>query len=98
MAKISEKMFLDSSGENLIIEKKHDQTDSLHRAQVLRDVLGEEQRGADKKCVGVIPMDILAAWLKEAGVAWDDPARADVIKSKMLSGEFDKLRVWKGQY
>lgn len=98
MAKISEKMFLDSSGENLIIEKKHDQTDSLHRAQVLRDVLGEEQRGADKKCVGVIPMDVLAAWLKEAGVAWDDPARADVIKSKMLSGEFDKLRVWKGQY
>ena len=98
MAKISERMFLDDSGENLIIEKKYDQTDGLHRAQVLRATLGEEQRGADKKCVGVISMDILAAWLKEAGVAWDDPARADVIKRKLLSGEFDKFRVWKGKY
>jgi hypothetical protein len=41
---------------------------------------------------------LINEWLKEAGVAWDDPAMDDIIKRKMLSGEFDKLRVWEGTY
>ena len=68
----------------------------LDQAQAYRD------QGIDgfseNKLVGVIDAALLGEWLKEAGVAWNDPARDDVIKSKMLSGEFDKLRVWEGTY
>jgi hypothetical protein len=48
--------------------------------------------------VGVIDAALINEWLKEAGISWDDPARADVVKRKMLSGDFDKLRVWEGTY
>jgi hypothetical protein len=33
------------------------------------------------------------------GIKWGDvEARREVVKKKILSGEFDKLRVWKGTY
>jgi hypothetical protein len=53
----------------------------------------------ESRLVGTIPMHIVAEWMKEAGLSWDDnEAKKDVIKRKMLSGDFDKFRVWKGTY
>ncbi len=44
-------------------------------------------------------MHILSQWLKEAGVDWSDRGAAqEVIKRKMLSGDFAKFRVWEGTY
>jgi hypothetical protein len=49
--------------------------------------------------VGFLDGAVLAAWLKEAGVEWSDTEAAkEVVKRKMMSGEFAKFRVWEGSY
>jgi len=93
--KIGEKIKFE--GDQVVIQKTHDVTPELHRAQMLRDA-GKGQKG-ESRLVGSIPLNLIAEWCKEAGVKWDDTqARADVVKRKILSGAFDKFRVWKGTY
>ena len=44
-------------------------------------------------------MHLVAQWIKEAGLEWSDKqATQDLIRKKMLSGDFDKFRIWKGTY
>jgi hypothetical protein len=44
-------------------------------------------------------MGLLGAWLKAAGVSWDDTEGVkSVIKRKLMSNEFSELRVWKGSW
>jgi len=46
-----------------------------------------------------LPAHLFYEWLKEAGVdPSDKEAAEEVLRRKMLSGDFDKLRVWKGTY
>ena len=93
--KIGEKIKFE--GDQVVIQKTHDVTPELHRAQMLRDA-GKGQKG-ESRLVGSIPLNLIAEWCKEAGVKWDDThARQEVVKRKILSGEFDKFRVWKGTY
>ena len=94
MAKIAEQWYEEDG--KLIHVKQQDWTPMLDRAEELRQN-GNADFG-DSKLVGVIDAALISEWLKEAGIDWDDPAMDDVVKSKMLSGEFDKLRVWKGNY
>ena len=94
MAKISESWHQD--GNKIVHVKKHDWNPMLDQAQAYRDQ-GIDGFG-ENKLVGVIDAALMGEWLKEAGVKWDDPAAQDVVKRKMLSGEFDKLRVWEGNY
>ena len=94
MAKISEK-FVDQ-GDQIVRVTQQDWNPMLEQAAALR-ATGCYSMG-ESKLVGVIDAALIGEWLKEAGVAWSDPARDDVIKRKMLSGEFDKLRVWEGTY
>lgn len=69
----------------------------------LRDVerlraAGVGQTG-HSRLAGRIPMHILSQWLKDAGVKWDDNQGVkDVIRRNLLSGEFDKFRVWEGTF
>jgi hypothetical protein len=94
MAKIAEKWVED--GDRIVQIKTQDWNPMLERAEMLRQT-GNEEFG-ESKLIGVVDSALLGEWLKEAGIGWDDPARGDVIKRKMLSGEFDKLRVWQGTY
>jgi|TARA_B110000240_G_C13220803_1_gene334547 hypothetical protein len=95
MAKISEEWIDD--GDKIIHKKTHDWNPSLEYAKALREH-GNESFG-ESKLIGVIDAALLGEWLKEAGVAWDDHhAKAEVVKRKMLSGDFDKLRVWDKTY
>ena len=95
--KIGEKIHYDHADNKLIVQKTHDVNPELHRAEMLRNA-GVGQTG-EKRLVGTIPLNLIAEWCKEAGVKWDDvQARQDVVKRKILSGEFDKFRVWKGTY
>ena len=95
MAKISESWHQD--GKKIVHVKKHDWNPMLDQAQAYRDQ-GIDGFG-ENKLVGVIDAALLGEWLKEAGVAWDDThAKAEVVKRKMLSGEFDKLRLWNKTY
>jgi hypothetical protein len=53
----------------------------------------------ENRLVGSIPLHIMAQWCKDAGVNWDDiEARKEVVRKNILSGEFDKFRVWQGTF
>ena len=98
MAKVKEEILYDNQYDKIIVKKTYDDQAELDRVAQIRKDSGINKFGSDYKFVGSVPMHLISEWLKEAGVAWDDPARADVIKKKMLSGEFDRLKAWKGKY
>ncbi len=67
------------------------------RAQKLRDA--PSQPMSDSWHVGTIPLIVLEQWLKEAGVAWTDKAACqEVIRKKLLDGDFSKFRVKEGRF
>ena len=98
MAKIKEEILYDNQYDKIIVKKSYDDQAELDRVAQIRKDSGINKFGSDYKFVGSVPTHLISEWLKEAGVSWDDPARADVIKKKMLSGEFDRLKAWKGKY
>ena len=94
--KVSEQYKFD--GDNLVIKKTFDASHMLNDAKHARETT-ENAFGSDYKHIGNVDMGMLAIWLKEAGVSWDDTqAVKDVLKSKLMSNEFSALRVWEGSY
>jgi len=95
MAKISEK--IDFEHDHKVIKKKHDVSQALNDVQKAKDA-GIGMSG-ENRLVGFLDGAMLAQWLKEAGVSWSDTEAAkEVVKRKMMSGEFAKMRVWEGSY
>ena len=94
--KIGEKIHHEDGGSRLVIESIYDNQPVFDRVKSLNSA-GVGQTG-DYRHVGTIPLHLLKEWLREAGVEWGTPEAQDVIKNKMLSGEFDRLRNWKGNY
>lgn len=94
---LNEQLSYDHGTDRVVVKKTHDFSDSIKRAQIAREQ-GIGVTG-DNRYVGTVDLDMVAQWCKEAGVSWDDvEARKDVVKRKLLSGEFDKLRVWRGNF
>lgn len=55
--------------------------------------LSQVERKDDWWHVGHIPQELLGIWIKEAGLRWEDTdAVSDLIRTKLLSGEFTNLR------
>ena len=92
--KISENFFVDDG--KLVHARTFENQPALDQAQEMRNA-GVGMTG-ENLLVARIPMNLIADWLQEAGVRWDDPASKDVIKRKLISGEASKLRVWGGNY
>ena len=94
--KVSEKYSFE--GDNLVIKKTFDASHMLNDAKHARETT-QNSFGSDYKHVGNVDMGLLSIWLKEAGVSWEDTeAVKDVIKRKMMSNEFQALRVWEGKW
>ena len=99
MPKIDEKILYDNVEDKLIVKRTYDDQAELDRVAQIRKDSGINKFGSDYKFVGSVPTHLIAEWLKEAGVSWHDThAAGEVIKAKMMSGEFDRLRAWKGKY
>ncbi len=95
MAKISE--IIDFEHDHMVIKKRHDVSQALNDVQKAKDA-GIGMSG-ENRLVGFLDGAVLAQWLKEAGVSWSDTEAAkEVVKRKMMSGEFAKFRVWDGSY
>lgn len=92
--KIGEKIH--HSGDQIIVQKTYDNNPILDRVDAVKrangGVIGEN------RFVGSVPLHLMATWAKEAGIKWDDPAMKEVVKRKMMSGDFAKLRAWEGNY
>jgi predicted TIM-barrel enzyme len=95
MAKISEKISFDH--DHMVIKQRHDVSQALKDVRMAKDA-GIGMSG-EKRLAGFLDGAVLASWLKEAGVSWSDTEAAkEVVKRKMMSGEFSKFRVWEGSY
>ena len=94
--KIGEK-FIDDDGDKFVIQKTYDPNPTLDAVAQLRSA-GLQDFG-ESKHVARIPGWMVTEWLKEAGVRWDDvKARDEVVRKKLMSGEFSKLRNWEGNF
>jgi ABC-type nitrate/sulfonate/bicarbonate transport system substrate-binding protein len=95
--KIKEHVQYNRKDDKIEVARTFDNQPSLNRAEDLRKA--KIGMTGDNKLVGSIPLNIMAQWCKDAGVKWDDiEARKEVVKKNILSGEFDKFRVWKGTF
>ena len=84
--------------DKLIIKSTYDATVAINDAAYAREVT-QNSFGSDNKYVGNVDVAMLNNWLKEAGVKWTDTQGVnDVVKKKLMSNEFSKLRVWEGSY
>lgn len=99
MAKIKDEFLYDNQYDKLIHKQTFDNTAEIERVDQIKKSDGLNKFGSDYKFVGSIPADLLVQWCKDSGVALhDQPAIQEVIKKKLMSGDFDKLRAWKGKY
>ena len=95
--KISESITFNAD-DQMIIKKTYDANQMLLDAEYARQH-SPNAFGSDYKHVGNVDMALVGIWLKEAGVQWTDTqAVKDVIKKKLMSNEFQKLRVWEGKW
>ncbi len=82
--------------------KTHDYNPLLEKAEQVRhlaEINPDNLVKGENRLVGLIDMSMVNEWIKEAGIQWSDrQAVSEVIKKKMMSGEFDKLRVWDGRF
>lgn len=96
--KIKDELIYDAVADKVVHKKTHDYTPEMEMARKLRQMHGD-QKGVENKLIGTIPMSLIGEWVKEAGIEWSDQqAVQEVVKRKILSGEFDKFRVWQGKY
>ena len=93
--KVGEK-FIDNHDGTFVVQQKFNNEPYLNRVEKIRELNGGIM--GESRLAGEIPLHIVETWAKEAGIKWSDPAMKDVIKRKLLSGEFDKFRVWKGTF
>lgn len=90
---ISERLIHDD--DKLIHVRTHDFQPVIDRVQVMRDA--DKAVQGDNWFLGSVPLAMVTDWLAEAGVSWDDSAAVqDVIKRKLMSGDFARLRVHEG--
>jgi hypothetical protein len=95
--KFKEKVHYHNDSDKFTIQRQYDVNPILEQNKVIRDA-GAGVTG-ENRLVGRIPMFMVTEWMKEAGVALDDnDARKEIIRKKMLSGDFDKFRVWGGTF
>ena len=95
--KIKEQVQYNRKEDKIEVVRTFDNQPSLNRAEDLRKA--KIGMTGDNRLVGSIPLNIMAQWCKDAGVKWDDiEARKEVVKKNILSGEFDKFRVWQGTF
>ena len=96
MSKLSESFIAD--GDKIIHKRTFDPTAAIERVTQLKSH-GITGMSKDNKLVGSIPMWLLNEWIKQAGLTWSDThAVQDMMRKKLMSGEFNKLRAWEGTF
>lgn len=95
--KIGEKVHVDEKKQKILVESVYSNQPYLDRVEEINK-RGLGQTG-ESRLAGSIPIHLLKQVCDKLGVKWDDvEARKDVVKKMLLSGDFDRLRVWKGKF
>lgn len=93
--KLNEK-FVDLGNGKFGVQSTFSNDPYLNRTRILRE------HGAGKLpeswCVGSIPMHLLAQWMKEENISWEDrEGRTKLIMRKLNDPDFKKLRIAEGR-
>lgn len=92
---LSERFIQD--GDTLTHVRTHDFQPVLDRVQVLRDA--DKAMQGENWHMGSVPLALVTQWLTEAGVSWDDEAAVqEVLRKKLMDGDFAKFRVHEGSF
>jgi hypothetical protein len=91
--------FVDLEGSKFGILTEYDNTPYLERNQQLRSAgVGKNDMLSDSWYVGDIPMHVLAQWMKEERVSWEDhDGMKNLIIKKLNDPDFKKLRIVEGR-
>jgi hypothetical protein len=91
--------FVDLEGSKFGILTEYDNTPYLERNQQLRSAgVGKNDVLSDSWYVGDIPMHVLAQWMKEERVSWEDhDGMKNLIIKKLNDPDFKKLRIVEGR-
>jgi hypothetical protein len=91
--------FVDLEGSKFGILTEYDNTPYLERNQQLRSAgVGKDDVLSDSWYVGDIPMHVLAQWMKEERVSWEDhDGMKNLIIKKLNDPDFKKLRIVEGR-
>jgi hypothetical protein len=89
-----------NGGKTLEVHRRFDSQPVIDSVKQLKEAGCDHLAGnPDMKLAGRVPMHIYSEWIKDAGLSWTDgPAIRDMLRTKLMSGEFDKLRVWEGSW
>lgn len=89
--------YIDGEGSTFHVKKTFDTTPTMESAAALRSA-GATTMG-DSWHVGRIDARLLSKWVKDAGLKMSDSqAVADLIKKKLLDGDFKNFRVHEGTF
>ena len=93
--KLVDRMF--EEGGMMVHQRTFDPTQTIEDVTAMRGAkLGHT---GESRHIGRIPGWMMTEWFKEAGVKWTDTkACEEVVKRKMMSGEFSAFRNWQGSY
>lgn len=95
--KTAQKFHYDHADDRVIVQDTIDPNPALDSAAALRQA-GAQNMG-DSKLVAEVPMALVYAWAKEAGIAHNDNhAISEMLKKKLLDPDFKAFRVWEGTY
>ena len=95
--KIQEQFIPGDDPGKFYVKKTYDATPTLDAVGRMRSE-GVQEFG-ESKHVGRVPGWLITEWLKEAGVRWDDVhARNEIIKAKLMNGDFSGFRNWQGRF
>lgn len=91
--------FVDLGGSKFGIVTEYDNAPYLERNQKLRSMgVGKGDVLSDSWYVGDIPMHLLAQWMKEESVSWEDSeSMQKLIIKKLNDPNFKKLRIVEGR-
>lgn len=82
----------------LLVRREEDVEPILDRAAALRSN-GLTGMGKDNWLIGSIPQIVYVEWMRESGVSLaDTEAVKEVLRKKMLDGDFSKFRVHEGTF
>ena len=90
--------FIDGEGDKFHVKQVFDPNPSLKSVEKARQ-LNPEGKVGESRHIGRVPGWLISHWLQEAGIKFSDiKARDELIKKKMMSGEYSAFRNWTGTY
>ena len=87
--------FIDGGGDTFHVKRTYDYTPTLEDAKALAS---KGAQNGENWLIARIPRSLLAAYLKEHGVKFGDPAAEDLLARFINERDYSQFRVTEGKF